>query len=252
MHYYDSDGLPAYEIMGKNGKMRTPYTKEAKVLGLVPGSTSISQQLGSDNLTNYYVNKAIYFCSKIPYCEMGMSFEAWVAIIKDKSKKDGERITSQGHAIHDALEKYYKTGKISTKYREYIIPVIELISDEWPQLQRIDWIAERSFNFRGVYGGKVDLSTGYDNGIILDFKTKDTDNIEKFVCYEGHKQQLISYAYGLKIPNAKCGNVFLSALKPNITKLIMHDDLHENWEKFKVLLQYWHLDKYKQDISHLL
>ena len=150
-----------------------------------------------------------------------------------------------------ALEKYYLTGKIDNKWREYIVPVIELIERRWPMLKRTDWIPERSFQYNGIYGGCVDISTEYDGGIILDFKTKDSEDIKKFKAYKGHHQQLVAYAYGLRIPSAKCGNIFLSALKPNILCLEMHDRevLDTAWTGFKYLAQYWHLENFRQLIQ---
>lgn len=248
-HYYDTAGHPAYEIIGKNGKSRVPYKKEAKALGLAPGTTSINGQLDKPALTNWVVDKTIDICMRNPFCEMGMGQQEWRDSIKRKLAIDKERITSQGQHIHKALEKYYQTGKISDKYREFIVPVIELIADNWPNLQRSDWIAEASFNYKGFYGGCVDLHHPGDRPIILDFKTKDSDDISKFKAYDEHKQQLCAYAHGLKIINAECGNIFLSALKPNIIALQMHEDVQEYWDKYKILLQYWHLEHYKQKIN---
>jgi len=248
-HYYDSKGNPAYEIIGKNGKARAPYVKEARDLGLVPGVTSISGQVGNENIINWMIYSAIDICMEHPFCEMGTSKEDWKKKISQLIKIEKERITGQGHKIHDALEHYYKSGKIKEQYRDFIVPVIELIENKWPMLQRTDWIPERSFNFGGLYGGKVDISTEYNGGIILDFKTKDSEDINKFKAYESHKQQLIAYGYGLKMPKAQYGNIFLSALKPNILLLEMHGDLTYYWNKFKLLLQYWHLDKYEQYVE---
>lgn len=243
-HYYDSSGNPAYEIVGKNGKKRTPYVKEAKELGLVPGVTSISGQLANEAIVQWSTSTVINICMHSPFCEMGASTTEWITSIKNKFREEKDRITGQGHVIHDALEKYYKTGKLVDKTKEFVVPVIEIIERTWPMLQRTDWQAERSFNYDGLYGGKVDLSTEHEKGIILDFKTKDTDDVVKYKAYESHKQQLIAYAYGLKIPQAKCGDIFLSALTPNIVKLDMQDNLDIHWRKFKVLLKYWHLENY--------
>lgn len=249
MHFYDHNGSPCYEIKGKNGNMRTPYIREAKALKLVPGSTSVSSQIGSDSIVEWKVSMAIEICRQNPFCEMGSSVETWQAKIRNLVKKESDRITNQGKYIHDALEKYYKTGKVNLKYDQYIFPVIELIERTWPHLYRTDWIAEKRFNYKGLYGGSVDLHTEYGDGIVLDFKTKDTIDVKKFKAYEGHKQQLISYSYGLNIPKAECGNIFLSALKPNIVTLEMHNNLNIYWEKFKLLLRYWHLENYNQHIE---
>lgn len=247
-HYYNATGLPAYTIIGKNGKSRTPYVKEAKELGLVPGVTTITGQLANGGLTQWFINNAIETARTTEFDAMGESPETWTKKVKDKLKAENERVTGQGHDIHDALEKYYKTGKISAAHKDFITPVIDLMAETWPNLQRTDWIAERSFNYCGLYGGKVDISTEAEGGIILDFKTKDSDDIKKYVAYEGHKQQLVAYAYGLNMFNASLGNIFLSALTPNIVKLDMHGDLDIHWEKFKFLIQYWHIENYNNYI----
>lgn len=261
MHYYNSKGEPTYTIIGRNGKARAPYKKEAKELNLAPGVTSINGQISSEFLSQWRINKTIDICLNNPFCEMGTSKEDWIKKIKNKIKIENDRITGQGHAIHNALERYYKTGKISRTYEEFIVPVIDLISEKWPYLCRTDWIAEASFNYKGFYGGKVDLHypgcyrivgnvKEYSQlPIILDFKTKDNVDIDKFKAYDSHKQQLIAYAYGLNIPESQCGNIFLSALKPNILLAEIHDEIGGYWDKFKLLLQYWHLENYKQKIE---
>lgn len=243
-HFYKRDGSTCYSIVGKNGKPRAPYIKEAKELGLAPGVTTIIGQIASGGLQQYFTNLAIETCKNNPFCEMGESGDSWIKSIKTKLAVERDRITNQGSAIHDALEKYYKTGVIDNEQRFFITPVIELMEETWPDLKRTDWIAERSFNYKGFYGGKVDISTEAAGGIILDFKTKDSTDISKFKAYESHKQQLAAYSYGLNMPSAKCGNIFLSALTPDMVKLEMHDDLSDSWSKFKLLLQYWMLDNY--------
>lgn len=253
-HYYKADGSTCYEIIGKNGKPRTPYKKEAKEMGLAPGVTSINGQLDKPNLINWLVDRAINVCASHPFCEMGMNKNDWMKKVKEKIKEDQERITGQGHTIHDALETYYKTGRILPDYANFIVPVIELIENTWPHLQRTDWIAEKSFCYKGLFGGKVDLHTEWGNGIILDFKTKDTEDASKFKAYDEHKQQLVAYSYGLDIVGAECGNIFLSALKSDIIGLEMHkqDELQHSWEKFKILTQYWHLENFNNDIKAIL
>ena len=267
-HFYKPDGSTCYEIIGKNGKPRTPYKKEAKEMGLAPGVTSINGQLDKPNLVNWIVDRAINVCASYPYCEMGMNKLDWAKNIKNKIKEDQERITGQGHDIHDALEVYYKTGRIMPDYADYIVPVIELIEAKWPHLQRTDWVAEKSFCYKGLFGGKVDLHYPgrkaidhlqnivywVETPIILDFKTKDTEDKAKFKAYDEHKQQLVAYSYGLDIIGAGCGNIFLSALKPGIIGLEMHkqDELQHSWEKFKILTQYWHLENFNSNIGNIL
>lgn len=255
MHYYDTQGLPAYEITGKNGKKRTPYVKEAKELGYVPGVTSINGQLDKPQLTAWLIDMAIGMCADDPFCSMGANRTEWVKKIKQRMAIERDRVSGQGHAIHGALDKYYKTGSISDQHKEFICPVISLIENTWPNLTRKDWIAEKSFNYKGAFGGSVDLHTEGEGGIILDFKTKDTVDKAKFKAYDDHKQQLIAYAYGLKMPDAKVGNIFLSALTPNIIVFEMHEDREEltnAWFKFQILCAYWHYKNYKWDIKSII
>lgn len=250
-HYYDINGEPCYEIVGKNGKKRTPYLKEAKELGLSPGVTTITGQIKSEAINIWGINSAVQICMDNPYCSMGMSKETWLQDINNRIRKERDRITGQGSKIHDALEVYYKTGKIDKKYEDYIQPVIDLIAQQWPQLKRTDWIAEKAFNYKGWYGGKVDLHTPLCGGIVLDFKTKDTTDIKKFKPYESHKQQLVAYSYGLGQPMSQIGDIFLSALAPNILSLEMvkEDEKTAVWDRFRLLVSYWHLENYNQYIA---
>ena len=251
MHYYDTAGNSANEVQGKNGKLRTPYWHEAKALGLVPGTTSMNAQLASEAIVFWKVNLALELAKRYPFDTMTMNEDVWKDKIRAALKLESTRIQKQGHGIHDALDKYYKTGILNETWKDYIVPVIEMIASKWPMLVRTDWIAEKRFNYKGLYGGSVDLHCEYEDGIILDYKSKDTTDKSKFKTYEGHHQQLVAYAHGLGMPNAICGNILLSALEPGILVFIQHyeAELTKAWEGFKLLVQYWHLQNFRQGIS---
>ncbi len=104
--------------------------------------------------------------------------------------------------------------------------------------------AEASFAHPLGFGGKVDLhSKSTENGIVLDFKTKNTSDVKKMKGYSEHIMQLAAYREGLGIPNARCYNLFISTQNPELVVLqeYKEDDLKRHWQMFLCLLRYWRL-----------
>ena len=79
------------------------------------------------------------------------------------------------------------------------------------------------------------------NGIVVDFKTKDTP-LEKVDVYFEHEMQLAAYREGLGMPSAKCAIVFINGTT-NEVKLIKIEDvaLQKSWECFQHLLRVYQI-----------
>jgi hypothetical protein len=54
--------------------------------------------------------------------------------------------------------------------------------------------------------------------------------------------QLVAYAKGLKIPNARCANVFVSVTQPGLVhiKEWNREELDRAWKMFDALLVFWY------------
>jgi hypothetical protein len=116
---------------------------------------------------------------------------------------------------------------------------------------RVRWKIERSLENEQVYEwGRDEIikwATGsskrYRKGIVLDFKTKDTLDVNKMKGYREHIMQLAAYRHGLGIPHADCYNLFISSQDTNIVKLVKYTEkeLCDAWEMFKCLLKFWQI-----------
>ena len=101
------------------------------------------------------------------------------------------------------------------------------------------WIAEKSFAHPLGYGGKCDLMS--PNGLVVDFKTKDTP-LEKVDVYFEHEMQLAAYREGLGMPSARCAIVFINGTT-NEVKLVEVENtaLQKGWECFEHLLRVYQI-----------
>ena len=58
-HWYDQKGLPAYTIVGKNGKERNVNLRDARELNLVPSVTTILGVAAKPQLENWKITESI-------------------------------------------------------------------------------------------------------------------------------------------------------------------------------------------------
>jgi hypothetical protein len=81
------------------------------------------------------------------------------------------------------------------------------------------------------------------DGIVLDIKTKEFTEVDNISAYDEHLMQLSAYRVGLGIPQARCGNVFVSRSVPGLVRIVewSQDDLDRGWKMFMALLNYWQL-----------
>lgn len=250
-HYYDREGNPAYEVPNKStGGMRATTVSDARKLNLSPSVTTVMAGAAKPAL-GPYVEKQILDAA-ISVKANGMAEVEWRQAVLRKSREHSKNAAAKGTKIHDALEHYYLTGKIKRGespilrskteggyygWKEVLAPVIEALRSEFGDIK---WTPERSFTHPLGFGGKVDMSyNGEDKQIVLDFKTKDTDDIKKMVAYDDHGIQTASYAVGLDIPNAIRYNLFISTQVPGLIKLTESVDFERDWGMFKSLLELW-------------
>ena len=240
-HFYDIDGKPVYQVPNKSkpGTMRDTTIREARSMNLAIGVTSILQVASSKVLTDWIIEDTIKNCMANPYDAMCQTTEQYINSIHDKARTDLKKASDRGKEIHAAMEEYYTKDIVHGKDEKYIIPVINGIREKW----NTRWRAEETFNYKGLYGGSVDLS-GTD--IVLDFKVKDKDGeaFNRIKGYESYKMQIAAYRVGLGMPNAIGGNVYISSKQPGLFKIELYDneELDRHFEMFMNLCRYWHLN----------
>ncbi len=244
-HFYDKDGNPAYEVPNKSkGGMRPTTVADAKKLNLVPSVTTVMSGAAKPGLDQYLQTQILDACIETPFISTfdDEHRDNWKRYVIRKSKEHSSNAATKGTAIHDALEQYFLGNGLELGMHEICTPVVEFIETTFGN---INWKPEVSFSHKLGFGGKIDMSHEGER-IILDFKTKDTDDVKKMVAYDDHGIQTAAYAVGLDISNARRYNLFISTKVPGLLILTESTDFDRDWGMFKSLLDLW---KFKNRIK---
>lgn len=276
-HYYNAlTGEPCYTVLTKDGKPRNTNVADARKLGLVPSYSTIVSLLNKEGINLWMQDQLLEACIEWPY----NNTEEWKKEVKDIAGRLGRKGRERGTMVHDALEKSYKGEGLSLELHDLICPVLDLVEDTF-HIPTNKWVAEESFAFNG-YGGKVDLHTRdfgekyfavidgdgreidwadtqekatekADNfetiqvrrtGVIIDFKTKDVEDIKKMKPYPQDVMQHAAYRDGLDIPRAKCYTLFVNVRHPGM--LTLHEWKEEEVTRagkmFNTLKDFWYLN----------
>lgn len=240
-HWYSQDGNPLYTIIGANGNERDTTLRDARKLNLVPSVTTVMAGAAKPGLDNYLQTQLLEACISIGYSQRCNDKLKWKREVISKSREHSSNAAAKGTKLHDALEQYFLGKGYDNKLEPIISPVIQLLYDEFGGIK---WKPEVSFSSKLGFGGKVDMSYGgyqvdSEYGIILDFKTKDTDNVKKMIPYDEHGMQTAAYAVGLDTPNARRYNLFISTQVPGLLSLTESTNFERDWGMFEALLKLW-------------
>jgi hypothetical protein len=237
-HWYTRDGVPRYTVIGANGKERNTTLRDARKEGLVPSVTTILK-VAANPVLNQWIQKQVLMAALTLAKLDGESEEDYINRIIVDSKKQGKDAADVGTDIHNAIQAFYEGEKHSayTQHREGCVRALEDVYGGQK------WISELSFGHEMGFGGKCDLHSTEGDGIVVDIKTKDFDDPEKVDGYDEHLMQLAAYRVGLRIPNARCGNVFVSRSVPGlaVVKEWSAEDLERGWLMFYNLLRFWQI-----------
>lgn len=233
-HWYDRDGKPAYTIIGKNGKERNTTLRDARELNLYPSVTTIIGIAAKPSLENWKIDQALLSALTLPQ-RQDESLDDFIKRAKQDAKEQAIQAANRGTEIHADIEQGFIDGKPSEAYSA----VMQSLTQEFGER---DWIAEDSFSCALGFGGKIDLYA--DNGIVVDFKTKDGLG-GKAPIYDEHGIQLSAYSLGLGFDDPIRVSIFIDRNDPSKV-------LHHTWDKkshekhrdmFLSLLSYWQLSK---------
>jgi hypothetical protein len=232
-HWYTRDGLPAYEVMAKNGNMRPTTLADARKMNLLPSVSTIIKCAATPGLEQWKMEQMLLAALTLPR----LSEESEVDFLKrvrTDSRETGKKAAERGTAIHTAVEGFYRGDGIK-QYPEMIRAVENALTDKFGQQ---DWLAEKSFACK-TFGGKVDLCSG---AAVLDFKTKEFTSDKLPTGFEENTMQLAAYRQGLGLHSARCANVFISVNEPGLVHIVEwdEDDLNRGWKMFSGLLDYWY------------
>jgi hypothetical protein len=237
-HWYTKDGKPAYTVEGKTG-VRNTTLRDARKLGLLPSVTTINGMLSKAGLDTWKQQQVLLAALTLPRME-GEPEQEWLSRVMQDSKATGREAAERGTAIHAIIEGYFDQIYMPEK-PAYLDAIDKVLQDAFgSQL----WLPEKSFGHPLGYGGKCDLiakETLKQGGIVVDFKTKDTD-LDKVDVYFEHEMQLAAYREGFFMPTARCAIVFVNGTT-NQVKLIEVEEqkLQNGWECFQHLLRVYQI-----------
>jgi hypothetical protein len=246
-HWYDREGNPAYTIVGKNGNLRPTTLRDARTNNLCPsvsGIIGVAAKPGLDTWKQQQVLLAALTLPRLPE----ESEQSWLERVMMDSKQTGRIAAERGTLIHATIQAYFE-GILVPEIVPLCRPVEEAITAHFGPLLLLP---ELSFAHPLGYGGKADLivKSRHDfEGVVIDIKTKETEDISKADVFSEHKMQLAAYRMGFNMPKARCANVFVGYKmvggNPSFTgvKVVEHDmdDLDTHWLMFTKLLEFWQL-----------
>lgn len=237
-HWYCKDGTPAYTTIGKTGERPTTL-RDARKEGLLPSVTTINGQLSKAGLDTWKQQQVLLAALTLPRLD-GEEEQEWLKRVMQDSKATGREAAERGTAIHAIIQGYFE--QIYMPQKPAYLEVVDNALKEHFGAQL--WLSEKSFGHHLGYGGKCDLmATGrHDfNGIVVDFKTKDT-SLDKVDVYFEHEMQLAAYREGLGIPQARAAIVFVNGTT-NEVKLIEveEESLQKGWDCFQHLLRVYQI-----------
>lgn len=234
-HWYERSGKPMYTVKAKDGSDRPTTLRDAKKHGLVPSVTTIMSTMAKPGLEAWKLNQMMLAALTLPRAE-GEPDADFISRIQKDSKEQARLAAERGTNVHEALEKFYE-GVMHAEYMEHQAGVDRAVHEHFGDQE---WVTETSFASELGYGGKIDLYS--KAGFVLDFKTKEFSNPDQITVYDELPMQLVAYANGLGMPDARCANVFVSVTVPGLVHIREwnREELTRAWEMFKALLTFWY------------
>jgi len=246
-HFYKQTGEAFHQIEKIDGSgLRDVTLRDAKKYKLVPSVTNIIGILDKPGLTIWKDERLLEACAWSPfrsadyYDDDGKktkAYEYWCNARKRDAKQEGRQASDIGKMVHANLESLFKGEAL--QYNDYSRIAVRAYDDIRKELGEDNYIAEQTFAYKG-FGGTCDLSS---DKIILDFKTKNIEDLSKVKAYHEHSMQLAAYKKGLDKPNAVCYNIFISTKVEGLYKWIKWSDaeIKKAYKMFLHLKRFWEL-----------
>lgn len=210
-------------------------------LGLVPSVTTVLDHLPKEPLQSWKRLQCILATETTPRQpgEDDKVYQRRVEVVAFQSVNDAADF---GTEAHDACEQHYKGRLVAPKFRQVVDGVVAEVTRLFPDVH--DWVSEAYFAHPLGFGGKIDLHSP-STGIVVDFKGKDGELLEKQKLAYDQNFQLAGYQRGKRLPQAPCANVFFSRTHPGIARghVWSIEDIDYGWEVFQAALATWKLLK---------
>ena len=236
-HWYMPDGSPMYTIRVGDKPERPTTLRDARRLGLFPSVTMIISLLSKPGLEKWKLRQAILAALTLPMNPDETLDDFAVRVTRD-AKEQSRKRAEEGSAIHGSIDRALQHKDFNPAHEKFVTAVLE-------ELKKLGdgWHSERSFASPLGYGGKVDL---HNDKMVIDFKTKEFSETSDNLTWPEQCMQLAAYRAGLGMPlDARGINIFISVNNPGLTRVHEWDQslLDTGFEKFRLLLAYWQLDK---------
>ena len=240
LHWYRRDGTPQYTVKAKDGSDRPTTLRDARKMDLVPSVTTIIKCAASPGLEAWKIQQMMLAAMTLPRAA-DEAEDLYIQRVIADSKEQGRKAAERGTEIHAALEGYFENGILTASHGHFQSSVEDAVIRVFGDRH---WRTEKAFAHEAGFGGKIDLHTTDNDGVVIDFKTKEftQNNIEKISGYDENLMQLAAYRVGLNLPRARCANVFVSVTEPGLVKVYEWEpeDLDRGWKMFEALMKYWY------------
>ena len=241
MHLYSPDGKPVYQVpyADPSKGMRDATLADARKLGLFPSVTEIFSVMAKPGLENWKIDQMMLACLTSTQLE-NETEESFIKRVKADAIETSIIARDKGQAIHDAVDKVFK----EIEPEEHFNTAKEIEHNITTYLDvNSGYEAEISFANPIGYGGRIDL-LHRKAGIIIDLKTKEKlDMGAKPPAYDEHCMQLVAYANGIGMPNARLVNVFSDWDGNCLFREWEQSEKERAWEMFLVCFSLWKLVK---------
>jgi hypothetical protein len=208
-------------------------------MGLLPSVTTIMKAAASPGLEAWKLNQMMLAALTLPRAD-GESEESFIKRIQADSKDQARKAAERGTQVHTAIEQFFD-GQINANDLPYLEPVYKAVNDTFGNLM---WAVEKSFAAESGFAGKVDIHSRDGEGVVADFKTKEftSDTLDKVAGFDENVMQLAAYRKGLKLPNARCANIFVSVTEPGlvVVKEWTQEELVRGWAMFDALKTFYY------------
>lgn len=232
-HWYTKDGAPAYTVPNASKGGERPTTlRDARKLDLVPSVTTILKAAAAPGLERWKINTAILAARTLPMLDDETEDQFILRVQRDWPTV-AQQAADKGTDIHGQIERADPDSPFYTA-------AAEAIKDLGFSIE--SGKQEKSFSHPLGFGGKVDW---HRRGLVVDWKSKEFGPDDKVSGWPEQVMQLAAYREGVGYPLSRCANVFLSTTHPGLYRIVEwpEQDLRIGWEKFKLLLAFWQLDK---------
>ena len=243
-HWYTKEGEPMHWIEGANGKQRDTTLRDARKLNLFPSVTTILGTIDKPALTNWKLKQVSKACWDNMGVDWDCDHDVYHKEIMGEAFKDSTDARDRGSEIHDCLEAIAEGAPILTHPEDIRAIAVQAWDQVTGYCETARFTAEATVAGDG-YAGMIDL---HNDEFVIDWKTKDIDDINKKMAYPEQAMQLAAYDAALNAgskPGTRCINVFIDRTEPG--KLVIHEwkpeEISLAWQKFQLLVKYWQLDK---------